>query len=88
MTARRVGDIYTSMAFEKVLRDLVRKKGLRKVARDLEINHGSLYRSIQDGSNIGLDRIEAILDLFGYELTISRGKEVKLGRSKQSKKGR
>ena len=76
------------MAFEKVLRDLVRKKGLRKVARDLEINHGSLYRSIQDGSNIGLDRIEAILDLFGYELTISRGKEVKLGRSKQSKKGR
>ena len=88
MTIQSVGDIYTSMAFEKVLRDLVRKKGLRKVARDLQINHGSLYRSIQDGSNVGLDRIEAILGLFGYELKLSKRREVKPGKSKQSKKRR
>jgi DNA-binding phage protein len=76
------------MPFEKVLRDLVRKKGLRKVARNLAINHGSLYRSIQDGSNIGLDRIEAILSLFDCELKLSKRKEVKPARSKQSKKRR
>ena len=78
------------MAFEKVLRVLVGKKGLRKVARDLQINHGSLYRSIRDGSNVGLDRIEAILNVFGYELKLSRRKGVKHreGKSKPSKKGR
>ena len=72
------------MAFEKVLRELVRKKGLRKVARDLCINHSSLYKSIQDGSNIGLNRIEDILNLFGYELKLSKRKEVKLDKFKQS----
>ena len=64
------------MAFEKTLRDLVRKRGLRKVARDLGINHSSLYKSIKDGSNVGLERIEAILNLFGYELKVSKRKGV------------
>ena len=88
LTKVRFGDIYTSMAFEKVLRELVKKKGLRKVAQDLGINHGSLYRSIMDGSNVGLDRIEAILDLFGYELRISKRKEVKPEKSKPSQSRR
>ena len=74
------------MAFEKVLRELVKKGGLRKVARDLGIIHSSLYNSIQDGSNVGLDRIEAILKLFGLELKAVKRKEVKPGKSKQSKK--
>jgi len=56
---------------------LVKKGGLRKVARELGIDHASLYKSIQDGSNVGLSRVEAILALFGYELKISRRKEVK-----------
>jgi DNA-binding phage protein len=76
------------MAFEKILRGLVSKGGLRKVARDLGINHSSLYKSIQDGSNVGLGRIEAILNLFGYELKVSKRKEVKPGKSKQSGKRR
>ena len=65
-----------TMTFERVLRNLVKKGGLRKVARDLGINHSSLYKSIKDGSNVGLDRIEAILSLFGYELKVSKRKEV------------
>jgi len=65
------------MPFEKVLRELVKKGGLRKVARDLGIDHASLYKSIQDGSNVGLDRVEAILNLFGYELKIVKREEVK-----------
>jgi len=76
------------MAFEKVLRELVKKGGLRKVARDLGIIHSSLYNSIQDGSNVGLDRIEAILGLFGQELKAVKRKEVIPGKSKPSKKGR
>jgi DNA-binding phage protein len=64
------------MAFEKVLRELVKKRGLRKVARDLGVIHSSLYNSIQDGSNVGLDRIEAILNLFELELKAVKRKDV------------
>ena len=76
------------MSIEKELRELVKRKGLRQTARELGINSGSLYRSIMNGSNVGLNRIEAILNLFGYELKISKRKEVKSGKSKQSKKRR
>ena len=84
LTKDHIGDIYVPMAFEKVLKGLVKKKGLRKAARDLGIDHGSLYRSIMDGSNVGLDRVEAILNLFGLELRAVKGKEVK-GKSKPSR---
>jgi len=76
------------MIFEKVLRELVKRKGLRKAARELGITHSSLYKSIQDGSNVGLERVEAILNLFGYELKLSKRKEAKPTRSKSKKKGR
>ena len=65
------------MTFERVLRELVKKEGLRKVARALGIDSGSLYRSMMDGSNVGLNRIKAILDHFGYELKIAKRKVVK-----------
>jgi len=74
------------MEIEKELRALVKKKGLRQTARELGIDSGSLHRSIMDGSNVGLDRVRAILNLFGYGLEISKRKEVKPGKSKQSKK--
>ena len=70
------------MLFERVLRELVKKEGLRKVARTLGIDSGSLYRSMMDGSNVGLNRVEAILDYFGYDLRISKRKEVKTRKSK------
>lgn len=70
------------------MRELVRKEGLRKVARDLSIDHASLYKSIQEGSNVGLDRIEAILNLFGYELKLSKRKEVQNGGEKMGRKER
>ncbi len=76
------------MSFEKVLRELVKRGGLRKVAQKLGVNHSSIYKSIQDGSNVGLDRIEAILNLFELELKAVRKKEVKPGKSKQSTKRR
>ena len=87
LTNDAVGDINVSMAFEKVLRGLIKRKGLRKAARDLGINHGSLYRSMMDGSNVGLDRIEAILNLFGLELKAVKRKEVKPINQSKVKKG-
>jgi hypothetical protein len=61
---------------ERVLRELVKKRGLRQTARDLGVDSGNLYRSLMDGSNLKLNRIEAILELFGYELKISKRKGV------------
>ena len=88
MTNERVDDIYIIVAFGRILRELVKKEGLRKVARRLGIDSGSLYRSMMDGSNVGLNRIEAILDYFGYELKISKRKEVKPEKSKPSRSRR
>ena len=76
------------MPFEKLLRDLVRKRGLRKTARDLGVDSGNLYRSLMDGSNVGLNRIEAILSLFGYELKLSKRKEAKSSEPKPSRSRR
>jgi DNA-binding phage protein len=76
------------MSIEKELRELIKRKGLRQTARELGINSGSLFRSITNGSNVGLNRIEAILNLFGYELKISKRKEAKKGESMSSKKSK
>jgi len=65
------------MALEKILRGLVKERGLRKTARDLGVDSGSLCRSLKDGSNLKLGRIEQLLDYFGYELKLIKRKEVK-----------
>jgi len=65
------------MSLEKILRELVKERGLRKTARDLGIDSGSLFRSLQDGSNLKLVRIEQLLDYFGYDLKLIKRKEVK-----------
>jgi DNA-binding phage protein len=80
--------IDNSMTFERVLRELVKKRGLRQTARDLGADSGNLYRSLMDGSNLKLKRIEAILDLFGLELKAVKRKEVKPSKPKPTKKGR
>jgi len=76
------------MKVEAKLRELVRARGLRKTARDLGIDNASLLRSLKDGSNLKLNRIEAILNLFGYELRVSKRKGVKPERLKPSRSRR
>jgi len=76
------------MALEKLLRELVKGKGLRKTARDLGIDQASLFRSLQNGSNLKLNRIEALLDYFGYDITITKRKEVKPKKSMPSQSRR
>ena len=88
MTNKIIDDIDINMTLERVLRELVKKEGLRKVARALGIDSGSLYRSMMDGSNVGLNRIEAILDYFGYDLKISKRKGVNPKKTKSSQSRR
>jgi DNA-binding phage protein len=77
LTKTQNDDTRIIMSLEKILRNLVKERGLRKTARDLGIDSGSLFRSLQDGSNLKLDRIEQLLDYFGYDLKLIKRKEVK-----------
>jgi len=88
LTDENNDDINISMALEKLLRELVKGKGLRKTARDLGIDQASLFRSLQNGSNLKLNRIETLLDYFGYDLKISKRKGVNPKKTKPSRSRR
>ena len=77
MTKGKNADICISMSLERMLRELVKERGLRRTARDLGIDSGSLCRSLKDGSNLKLSRIEQLLNYFGYDLKLIKRKEVK-----------
>ncbi len=59
-------------SIEAMLRELVSKKGMTKVARDLGIDHASLHRSLKDNSNLKWGRVKKLLDYLGYEFRIVR----------------
>jgi hypothetical protein len=72
------------MNIQDTLKGLIKKKGLRRTASELGIDSGALYRSIH--SDLRMSTAQAILNLFGYDLRIVKRREVKPGKSKQSKK--
>ncbi len=74
------------MTIQGSLRDLVKERGLRKVARELGIDHASLYRSLN--SDLRLSTIQAITHLLGYDLKLTKRKEVKPEKSKPSQSRR
>jgi len=86
LTKGKGGDILVTMTILELLRTLVNEKGLRKVARELGIDHASLYRSLN--SDLRLSTIQAIADLFGYDLELVKRKEVKPIKSKPSRSRR
>jgi DNA-binding phage protein len=63
-----IGDKSVNVTIQGRLKELVDQKGLRKAARELSIDHASLYRSLN--SDIRLSTIQAVLNLFGYDLKI------------------
>jgi DNA-binding phage protein len=69
-----------SNSIEYRLRELVRARGLRKTSRALGIDPASLYRSLEDGSNIKLERIKRLLAHLGYEIRIVKSRKGKRGR--------
>jgi len=75
LTLKIDGDNLITMTIQGRLMDLVRERGLRRVAQELGIDHGQLYRSIH--SDLRLSTLQSILNLFGYELKIVKRKETK-----------
>ena len=56
-----------------ILREIIEEKAktsIRRVARDIGVDHGSLYRALKDGGNPEANTIERILDYLGYEIRI------------------
>ena len=82
---KRVWYINTMLKIAKMLREIIEEKektSIRRIAKAIEVDHGSLYRALRDGGNPEGKTIEKILDYLGYEiqLTKSKRKEVKKGK--------
>jgi len=55
----------------KTLWELIHKESsVRKVAKELEVDRASLYRSLKDGTHPRIDTVVKILDHLGYELQV------------------
>ena len=74
------------MDIQETLQGLIKKKGLRRTARELGIDSGALYRSIH--SDLRLSTMQAILNLFGYEVKIVKREEVEAPKLKPSRSRR
>ena len=73
------------MDIQDILKELVKKNGLRQTARELGIDSGALFRSIH--SDLRLSTAQLILNRFGFELKIVRkGGEWVHGRSSRKSK--
>jgi len=72
------------------IKKLIKKEkvSVYKIAEVMGVANESVYRSLNDGANPEWKRIRAILDCLGYDLKFTKRKEVKLDKSKPSKKGR
>ncbi len=76
----------------KIIREILKKKNLtyRKVASDLGVGHGNLYRSLVNGANPEWKTIEKLLDYLGYDFKVVERKGVKKikSKSRRNQKGR
>ena len=86
MTRVFIDDKLVIMNIQETLRKLVTEKGLRKTARELNIDSGSLFRSIS--SDLRVSTAQMILNLFGYDLKIVKRKGVKPDKSGRLKQER
>jgi len=68
-----------SESIEHRLRELVGARGLRKTSRALGIDPASLYRSLEDGSNVKLERVKELLAYLGYVIRIVKSRMGKRG---------
>jgi transcriptional regulator with XRE-family HTH domain len=61
------------------LREIIQKQGLayRKIAQDLGLDHGNLYRSLKDDGNPEWNTVTKLLDYLGYDFKLRKRKDVK-----------
>jgi len=55
-----------------VIGDIARSKGMAQVARELNLNRESLYRSLSQDGNPSFNTIVKVLDNLGFQLTIKQ----------------
>ena len=71
----------------KIIRDLIRQKGtIRKVAKDLGMDHANLLRLLREDANPGLKTVERIVDYLGYDIKLVKKKEVKPSKPSRSRR--
>jgi len=70
--------LYKTTMIGKTLRDIIRRKKItyRKIASDLGIDHGNLYRSLMNGANPEWKTVEKLLNYLGYDFKVVKRKEV------------
>ncbi|MCL2481049.1 MAG: putative addiction module antidote protein [Spirochaetaceae bacterium] len=55
-----------------VIGDIARSKGMAQVARELNLNRESLYRSLSQDGNPSFNTIVKVLDNLGFQLSIKQ----------------
>jgi len=56
----------------KVIGDIARSKGMSQIARELELNRESLYRSFSPDGNPSFNTVVNVLDNLGYQLSVKQ----------------
>ena len=56
----------------KVIGDIARSKGMAQIAKELNLNRESLYRSLSQDGNPSFITIVKVLDNLGYQLSIKQ----------------
>ena len=56
----------------KVIGDIARSRGMAQIARDLNLNRESLYRSLSQEGNPSFVTIVKVLDNLGFQLSVKQ----------------
>ena len=56
----------------KVIGDIARSKGMAQIAKDLNLNRESLYRSLSQEGNPSFVTIIKVLDILGFQLSVKQ----------------
>jgi probable addiction module antidote protein len=54
----------------KVIGDIARSKGMAQIARELNLNRESLYRSLSQDGNPSFCTVAKVLDNLGFQLSV------------------
>jgi probable addiction module antidote protein len=54
----------------RVIGDIARSKGMTQIARELNLNRESLYRSLSQDGNPSFNTVAKVLDNLGFQLSV------------------
>jgi probable addiction module antidote protein len=56
----------------KAIGDIVRSKGMTQVARELNLDRASLYKSLSPAGNLSFLTVMKVLDILGFRLRVEQ----------------